>query len=64
MTRVNAIAVQNSSRKGRFFGCGSNNFDDRGVSTGLRSSDSEAWFFSMEADGQMNWLFKLAGAPI
>ena len=61
MTRVDAIAVWKTSKRGKFFGCGSNNYDDRGISPGLRPSDSDAWFFSMESDGQVNWLLKLAG---
>ena len=64
MTRVDAIAAWQTSKSGKFFGCGSNNYDDRGLSPGLRPSDSEAWLFSMEADGQVNWLLKLAGATI
>ena len=61
MTRVDAIAIWETSSRGKFFGCGSNNYDDREVSVGLRPSTCESWFFAMEADGQMNWLFKLAG---
>lgn len=57
LTRVEAIAIWKTSSLGKFFGCGSNNYDDREISRGLRPSDSDAWFFAMEADGQMNWLF-------
>ena len=64
MTRVDAIAYWKTSRQGRFFGCGSNNYDDRAVSPGVRPSNSDAWFFSMDADGQLNWLLNLAGKPL
>ena len=59
MTRVDAIAVQPNSNSGHFFGCGSNNFDDRGLSIGERSSHSEAWFFSMKSDGEVKWQLNL-----
>ena len=31
------------------------------MSLGLRPADSEAWFFSMDEDGVVNWMLKLAG---
>ena len=64
MTRVNSVDFWQTSKQGKFFGCGSNDYDDRSESPGIRPSNSEAWFFSMDADGQVNWLLKLAGDPI
>ena len=65
MTRVNAIAVRESSNQGNFFGCGANNYIDRGVQPGQRTSDSEAWIFSMNGDdGKVNWMLKFSGVSL
>ncbi len=55
LTSVNAIAVHPTRRKGHFFGCGENRPADRGISANMRSSESEAWFFSMDSDGEVAW---------
>lgn len=61
MTRVDSIAVR-PGKRGLFFGCGQNNFEDRGVLVEDRDRTSEAWFFSMDTAGSANWMMKLAGA--
>ena len=61
MTRVDAIASREPSDSGLFFGCGQNNYNDRAVSVRERPADSEAWFFSMNTNGEVIWMLKLAG---
>jgi hypothetical protein len=62
MTRVNAIALRSSATKGQFFGCGQNNTDDRGITIAQRQSTSESMIFSMNSDGEIQWILKLSGS--
>ena len=53
MTRVEAIAIRTTSRDGHFYGCGQNNSYDRAIEAVNKERDSEAWFFSMDVDGEI-----------
>lgn len=64
MTSVNAIAVHPLRRKGHFFGCGENNLADRTQETRGVATGSEAWFFSMDSDGEATWMLKLSGSVL
>ena len=64
MTQVNAIALHPTRRKGHFFGCGANRPADRGQDVNQRSSESEAWFFSMDSDGEISWQISLSGSAL
>jgi len=63
MTRVDAIAVR-PGKDGLFFGCGQNNYEDRGVAVEDRDRTSEAWFFAMDTAGSARWTIKMAGAAL
>ena len=55
MTAVDAISIREVDGKGHIYGCGQNNFDDRGVDRNLSAREREAWFFSMNTDGDVLW---------
>ena len=64
MTSVNAVAVREDANQGHFFGCGQNNERDRGISLSDRTKESDAWFFSMRGNGEVDWIISLHGATL
>ena len=64
MTSVDAVAVREDANQGHFFGCGQNNERDRGISANDRTKESDAWFFSMRGNGEIDWIISLRGATL
>ena len=64
MTSVDAVAVREDANQGHFFGCGQNNERDRGIRPNDRTKESDAWFFSMRGNGEIDWIISLHGATL
>ena len=48
MTRLNAVATPRQTKSDYFFACGTNNYDDRGVSPRAQERFDEAWIMRMD----------------
>lgn len=64
LTSVDAIAERTSSTRGHFYGCGKNSTADRGTAEAEQSFAAQAWFFSMDRDGEVEWMLRLGGTSL